>query len=207
MKGDSVAFNNKYAIDVFRFLRTLYEKEYLPRERLSARSDAFMGSIIATRFAGPWSIIHNERFKPEGFEYTFTAMPVPDGFKGPIYTYCDPKNIVIFNTCDNPVLAWQFLEYMMSKENDLKFLKITGQLPRRQRLFEDEIYAEYFKNNPRMIPFAEQAKYVRGTDTSPVLKEIFDVITQEYEACVVYGTKTPEDAIRDAAEAAQVLLK
>ena len=95
----------------------------------------------------------------------------------------------------------------MSKENDLKFLEITGQLPRRQRLFEDEIYAEYFKNNPRMIAFAEQANYVRGTDTSPVLKEIFDVITQEYEACVVYGTKTPEDAIRDAAEAAQVLLK
>ena len=58
-----------------------------------------------------------------------------------------------------------------------------------------------------MIPFARQAQYVRGTDTSPVLKEVFDVITKEYEACVVYGTKTPEAAIRDAAEAAQVFLK
>jgi multiple sugar transport system substrate-binding protein len=179
----------------------------LPRERLSARSDAFLGSIIASRFAGAWTIVHTEKFKPEGFEYYFTTMPVPDDFKGPVYTYCDPKNIVIFNTCDNPVLAWRFLEYMMNKKNELRFLEITGQLPRRQRLFHDEMFAQYFRNNPKMIPFARQARYVRGTDTSPVLKEVFDVITQEYEACVVYGTKTPENAIRDAAGAARVLLQ
>ena len=57
-----------------------------------------------------------------------------------------------------------------------------------------------------MIPFAKQAEHVRGTDICPQLKEIFDVISQEYEACVVYGVKTPEQAVHDAAKAAQVLL-
>jgi multiple sugar transport system substrate-binding protein len=56
-----------------------------------------------------------------------------------------------------------------------------------------------------MKKFAEQAKYVKGTDASPVLKEVFDLISQQYEACVVYGVKSPEQAIKDAAEAVNLL--
>jgi len=206
VEGNQVAFNNEYAVQTFHFLKSLYDHDYLPRERLSARSDAFLASIIATRFAGPWEITHAEKFKPQGFEYSFASMPVPDNFEGPVYTYCDPKNIVIFNTCKKPAVAWKFLEYMLSKENDLLFLKMTHQLPRRRLLFKDRTFADYFRENPKMVPFAQQAQYVRGTDVCPVLKEVFDVITQEYEACVVYGTKTPEEAIGDAADAAQLLL-
>ena len=57
-----------------------------------------------------------------------------------------------------------------------------------------------------MMPFAKQANFVRGTDICPVLKEVFDVISQEYEACVIYGVKTPEEAVNSAAKAAQLLL-
>ncbi len=53
--------------------------------------------------------------------------------------------------------------------------------------------------------FADQSKYVKGTDASPVLKEIFDLISQQYEACVVYGKKTPEQAVKDAADAVNLL--
>ncbi|MEZ4763359.1 MAG: hypothetical protein R3C26_09230 [Calditrichia bacterium] len=57
-----------------------------------------------------------------------------------------------------------------------------------------------------MIPFAKQAQFVRGTDPCPVLKEVFDIISQEYEACVIYGVKTPENAVADAAQAVRLLL-
>ena len=57
----------------------------------------------------------------------------------------------------------------------------------------------------RMKIFAAQAKYVRGTDASPVLKEVFDLISQEYEACVIYNVKSPEEAVRDAADAVNYL--
>jgi multiple sugar transport system substrate-binding protein len=134
-------------------------------------------------------------------------MPVPDDHQGPIYTYGDPKNIVIFNTCQFPEQAWEFLKYMLSKENELLFLEMTNQLPRRRNIFSDETFQGYFTKNPKMIPFAKQAKYVRGTDVSAVLKEVFDVISQEYEACVIYGIKDAESAIKDAANAVRVLLK
>ena len=58
-----------------------------------------------------------------------------------------------------------------------------------------------------MIRFAEQAQYVRGVDNCPVLREVFDAISQEFEAGVIYGTKTAEDAVTAAAERARLIIK
>ena len=58
-----------------------------------------------------------------------------------------------------------------------------------------------------MTTFAKQANFVRGVDNCDVIVEVFDIISQEYEACVIYNMKTPEQAIDDAAKAVNVLLK
>ncbi len=205
IKDDTAAFNNKYAVEVFSFLHNLYKNNYFTKERLSVQQDVFLSSTIASRFTGPWEIAHTEKFKPEGFQYGFSTMPVPDDHSGPVYTYCDPKNIVIFKTCPNPELAWQFIKFMIDKENDLKLLEYTNQLPRRKELDKDTFFADYFKENPMMMEFAKQSKYVRGTDPYPHLTEVFDIISQEYEESVVYGKKSPADAIRDAAKEVNLL--
>lgn len=205
VKNYKAAFNNKYAIEVFSFLRDLYAHNYFAKERLSIRQDVFLSGVIATRFTGPWEISHADKFKPKGFEFNFSPMPVPDDHKGPVYTYGDPKNIVIFKTCPNVQLAWDFIEYTISKKNDLLFLKMSNQIPRRKNLESDSLFKDYFKDNPKMIEFAKQSKYVRGTDAYPHLTEVFDIISQEYEACVIYGTKTPEQAIKEAADAVNLL--
>ncbi len=205
VKDNKAVFDNKYAVGVFRFLQTLYERDYFPREQISARQDVFLSGVIASRFTGPWEIAHAEKFKPKGFKYEYTFMPVPDDHKGPIYTYGDPKNIVIFKTCKYPQAAWNYIKTMINNNGDLKLLEITNQLPRRKNLNKDPFFTSYFTKNPKMQIFAEQSKYVRGTDASPVLKEVFDLISQEYEACVVYGKKTPEQAIKDASDAVNLL--
>lgn len=205
VKNNKAVFNNEAAIKVFEFLRVLYKHNYFPKERLSARQDVFLDGVIATRFTGPWEISHSEKFKPPGFAYDFQPMPVPDDHVGPAYTYGDPKNMVIFKTCPDPRLAWKFLRFALSEENDQKFLEITNQLPRRKNLDTNPKYAGYFNKNPKMKIFAEQAKYVKGTDQSPVLKEVFDLISLEYEACVIYGKKTPREALIDAEKAVNLL--
>lgn len=205
IKDNKAAFNNEYAISTFRFFRTLYENKYFAQERLGQRRDVFLGSIIAIKFTGAWEIAHAERFKPEGFEYKFSNVPIPDKKMGPTYTYGDPKNIVIFNTCKDPEKAWKFLQNMINQKNDLLLFDLTAQLPRRKDLTTNPVFVEFLEANPNLIPFAEQSKYIRGTDATPVLKEVFDIISQEYEACVVYGTKEPEEAIQDAADAVNLL--
>jgi multiple sugar transport system substrate-binding protein len=205
VKDNKAAFNNEYGLKVFKFLKNLYDKNYFSRERISQREDIFLSGIIAARFTGPWEIAHADKFKPEGFEYAYAPMIAPDEHKGPAYTYGDPKNIVIFKTTRNAQQTWEFVKFMVSRENDLRLLEITNQLPRRKHLDTDPFFAKYFKDNPKMEIFGRQADYVKGTDACPVLKEVFDLISQEYEACVVYGKKSPEQALNDAEKAVNLL--
>ena len=205
--NNKAAFNNKYAIEVFTFLQSLYNNEYFSRENLSASEDPFVAQSIATKWTGPWEISYLNAIPNRNFEYAYFEPQVPDDHQGPIYTYADPKNIVVFNTCKNPQAAWNFISTMIDKKGDLGLLSITGQFPRRKDLQSDLFYADYFKTNPMMLPFAKQLPFVKGVDNCEVIVEVLDIISQEYEACVVYGKKTATKAIADAEAAVNVLLK
>ena len=158
VKDNKAAFNNKHAIGVFRFLQELYIKEYFSKERLTAGQDRFITEDLLTKWTGPWEIRHVDKFKRrDDFEFDFFPMQVPDDHKGPVYTYSDPKNIVIFNTCKRPQEAWNFIETLIDKEGDKKLLEITTQLPNRKNIETEEIFQDYFMKNPKMKIFAKQA--------------------------------------------------
>ncbi|MDZ7268972.1 MAG: extracellular solute-binding protein [candidate division KSB1 bacterium] len=207
VSGDSVLFENAGAIAAMSFLQTLFRRGYFPRQKMSATGDFFLRGRVATRFTGPWEISHAEKYKPAGFEYDFAPIPVPDGHRGPVYTFGDLKNIVIFSTCRRPRAAWEFVKFMVSRRNDLRLLETASQLPLRKNMLNDALFAGYFAANPRMIAFAQQAEYVRGVDQSPGMKEVFDAISQEYEAAVVYAAKSPAAAVRDAAKRVRLILE
>ena len=162
---------------------------------------------VATLLTGPWQVPYLEKFKPPDMEYGFLPMMVPEETNMPVYTYGDPKNIVIFNTCPDPVTAWKFLQTLISEQGDFELLRITGQFPRRKNISSNPVFEPYFRENPKLLPFAVQADYLKGVDNHPLIVEVFDIISQEYEACVMYGRKSPEEAIKDAADAVDVLLK
>ena len=207
LDGDSVVFDNETSVNVYRFLQTLFKKNYFPLERMDARADVFLHSIVATRFTGPWEITHAEKFKPEGFEFDFAPVPRPVKSTGPTYTYGDYKSIVIFKNTKHPKKSWEFVKYLISKKADLQLLQATDQLPVRKNILADDLFKPYFENNPMMLRFAKQAQFVRGVDSSPVLREIFDAISQEFEACVIYGKKTPEEAVKNAARRARLVME
>jgi multiple sugar transport system substrate-binding protein len=205
VENDKAVFDNEHALDVFLFFKELYAKNYFTRERLTAGQDPFLSGKVATKFVGPWEIAHLEKFKSEDFDFAYAPVPVPDDHQGPVYTYGDPKNIVIFNTCQNPLLAWKFLKFVISEENDLLFLKLSGQIPPRKDISTNPLFVEVFEQNEKLTPFADQAQYIKGVDNNEVIKEVFDIIVQEYQASVLYGKKPPQEAISDAAKAVDVL--
>jgi len=207
IKNNKAAFNNEYAIEVFRFLQDIYKNNYFTKEQEAASQDKFISQSIVTKFTGPWEIKYLDKYKSDNLDYSYTNIPVPDNHEGPIYTYCDPKSIVIFNTCKNPTLAFEFIKTMIDEEGDLMFLELTNQLPRRKGIDTLSMYKDYFIQNPKMKVFGKQAAHVKGIDNSEVIVEVLDIISQEYEACVIYNIKTPEKAIADAEKAVNVLLR
>ena len=180
-----VDFDNEYAVGVFRFLQKGFEKGYFPKGML--QGNQFLLENIAIQFSGPWNIGFLKKHAPPGFEYDYAPLPVPEGTEEPILTYSDPKNIVIFATTKHPEEAWEFVKFLISKESDLKLLEFTSQIPFRKDLEIDSTYKEYFEENPKVLKFARQISYTRGSDNVTQLKEIFDVIAQAFEYSVIYG--------------------
>jgi multiple sugar transport system substrate-binding protein len=203
---NKAAFNNKASVAVFRFLQSLYNDGYFSRERLTTSGDPFVMQQFATKWTGPWEISYLHNIPNRNFGFDYYPPPVPDDHQGPVYTYADPKNIVMFNTCRNPQQAWEFIKSIVDKNGDLQLLEITGQLPRRRELQTDPFYTGFFVKNPMLMTFAKQLPFVKGVDNCEVIVEVLDIISQEYEACVVYGKKDPERAVEDAAAAVNILL-
>ncbi len=191
------AFDNEDAQKVFGFFQECYSRKYFPRTFFQG-GDPFDLEIKATHFAGPWEVAHLQKFVPF-LQFGIAPLPVPDGHVGPVYTSGDFKNISIFSTTLHPKESWEFVKYLVTAQHDLMLLEICNQIPVRGDLESNPLFTDYFHRNPLMIKFAEQAPYTRGMDTAPDLKEIFDAISQEYEMCAVFGKKTPQEAIHDAA--------
>lgn len=206
IKDNKAAFNNKYSIGIFYFLQELYDKNYFSRQQMQSAQDPFVMESVATLFTGPWQVPYLNKFKPEHLEYGFYSMIVPDDHEGPVYTYGDPKNIVIFNTCQDPQTAWDFIKTMIDKPGDLSLLEITGQFPRRKELSTDPFFADFLVANPDLDVFAQQVDYIKGVDNHELIVEILDIISQEYEASVIFNKKTPEKALADAEKAVNVIL-
>ncbi len=207
IENNKAAFNNEHAVKVFQFLQDIYKNNYFSKEPQAATQDKFISRQVVTKFTGSWEIKYLEKFKPEEMDYDFTNIPVPDDHEGPIFTYCDPKSIVIFNTCENPQLAFDFIKTMVDTRGDSLFLALSNQLPRRSGIDTIAAYQDFFRNNPKLKVFAQQAKHVKGIDNCEVITEVLDIISQEYEACVLYNLKSPEKAINDAEKAVNVLLR
>lgn len=59
-----------------------------------------------------------------------------------------------------------------------------------KNLDTDPFYKSFFEKNPMLLPFAKQIPFVKGIDNNESIVEVLDIISQEYEACVVYGKNT-----------------
>ena len=207
IKNNRAAFNNKYAVEVFRFLQDIYKNNYFTKDQQGSTQDKFISQKVFTKFTGPWEIKYLQKFKPKSLKFNFTNIPVPDNHKGPIYTYCDPKSIVIFNTCRNPQLAFEFIKTMVNIHGDSLLLALTNQLPRRYGIDTSAVFRKFFNDNPELKVFAHQAKYVKGIDNCEVINEVLESISQQYESCVLYNLKSPEQAVKDAEKSVNVLLR
>ncbi|CAN5896724.1 extracellular solute-binding protein [soil metagenome] len=197
-----VTFDNDAGTEVFTFLATLFEEGLAPKGQ-SAQNRFFDGTVLVEP-AGPFTLPFYENNAPEGFAFDLVPPPVPDRLAGePVFTYGDPKNIAIFSTTEHPEEDWEFVKFILSPENDALFMNITGQIPYRQDMAANPLFAEMVTGRPVLEKFIEQNLRTRGVDDTPYLIEIFDAISREYEAAAVQGVRSPEEGLKRAAQNAR----
>jgi multiple sugar transport system substrate-binding protein len=202
-----VAFENEAAVAALEVLRQAFDEDLLPRSNFEGR-DPFMDGTVAMKVVGPWFLKELEELMVPGLRYDVTPVPVPDG-QDPeaAYAFADLKSIAIFSTSRHPVEAARFVAFLTSPEADRLMIEEAAQLPYRRALASDRRFAAPLTRWPTLEAYAAHADRSRDIDIDPDVVEIFDILSEAYEAAAIYGTKSPEEAVRDAASEVREMLR
>lgn len=205
-------FDNPAGVAVMSFLRDLYAAGASPTRPLYDEAEdqtrAFVENRLATMLTGPWSI---EQVRDAGGEevfFDFAPLPVPDRYPldRPVFTYGNFRNFGIFSSCRRVDLAVEFIRFATDRERDLVLFQATSQLPYRRDLQEDPEFAAALQRAPApLAKFTLQSRWVQPVDNVPWFNEVLQILTDELVACALEGTRTPEEAIREAARRTDAL--
>ncbi len=202
-----VGFENEAAVEALEVLRQAFAEDLLPRSNFEGR-DPFMDGTVAMKVVGPWFVKELEELKIPGLRYEVTPVPVPDGADPEAaYAFADLKNITIFSTTRHPVAAARFVAFLTSPEADRLLIEEAAQLPYRRGLASDPRFAEALTRWPTLPAYAARADRGRDVDVDPDIVEVFDILSEAYEAAAVYGTVSPEQAVREAADEVRTVLR
>jgi multiple sugar transport system substrate-binding protein len=167
-----------------------------------------MDGTVAMKVVGPWFVKELEELKVPGLRYDVTPVPVPDGDDPEAaYAFADLKSIAVFSTTRHPVAAARFVAYLTSPEADKLLIEEAAQLPYRRALASDGRFAAALTRWPTLEAFAARADRSRDIDIDPDIVEVFDILSEAYEASAIYGTMSPEQAVREAAAEVRAVLR
>jgi multiple sugar transport system substrate-binding protein len=203
----TVIFDNEAAVSALEVLRRGFAEGTLPRSNFALGRDPFADGMVAMKIIGPWFVRELDELKVPGLRYDVVAVPAADGTDpDDRYAFADLRSIAIFSTTRHPDAAAQFVAYLTSPEADRMLIEEASQLPYRRDLDADTRFTTSLARWPTLSTYATYVERARDLDLDPDVVEIFDLISEAYEAGAVYGTVPVREALaRAAAEAGRIL--
>jgi multiple sugar transport system substrate-binding protein len=211
--GNTITADDKAAVEVLRFFKTLRDKELLITEPLAEGFE--VGKTVMT-VLGPWTFPWWKENYPElvyGETFVLTPPPVPDWYPAdePIYTFADAKGVVMYAqaTSQQQKAMWDFIRWVLSDpEHDLTWVKITGMLPARDDVGTNPLFTAYIQEKePALLPYAESIAFAVPPIAHPQFAEIQERMGLVCIYPVLTGELTPEEGWEAWKAAIKDLLK
>jgi len=200
-------FNDEAGKEVAEFINTMFRNEWTA---VDLGSNPFYIGAIAGGLRGPWEISFAQNQFPDIVsDIVISAPPVPDSYPQdkPIYTFADAKGLVIFKTTKHPKEAWDFVKWVFSREDfDLKWLEYTKMPPAREDLLTNELFSDFWEQNPLAAEYAKYVPYAVPPATISTTVDVQDLMTFELVEPLMYGTKDPKKALDDVIKAINRIL-
>lgn len=160
-------------------------------------SDAFARGEASMIISGSWTPGALVEANPE-LKGKIGAFPIPGKDEGMSPSFVGGSHLSVFNTADNPDLAWTFVQMMTTGEFAQKWGEQTGYFPGTEPLLDKVIQ----ENDPLVAPFAQQM--VEAGASVPVTpmyekvqgKSTIPAMVQE----IITGKATVEEATSSAAK-------
>lgn len=139
-----------------------------------------------------------------GFEVGVAPVPVKT-----IRSYpAGGSNLVLFNGHpeEKQRAGWEFVKFMISTENAVKWANGTGYLPVRQSCMESDAYKQELMEDKNLQIIISHVKYCSLIPFYPEYAETMGIISEEIQNCILKENYTPEEAVQSIAGRVEELL-
>ena len=205
--GGKILFDNSAAESALELLRRGFAEGTLPRSNFALGRDPFADGTVAMKIIGPWFVKELDELKVPGLRYDVVPIPTADG-RSPddAFAFADMRNIAVFSTTRHPDAAARFVAYLTSPAADRLLIEEASQLPYRRGLALDPRFTASLARWPTLATYATYVERTRDLDIDPDVVEIFDLLSDAYEAGAVYGTMSVRQALAKAASEARKIV-
>jgi multiple sugar transport system substrate-binding protein len=202
-----VLFDNPAAVAAVEVLRQGFAQGLLPKANFALGRDPFIDGTVAMKIIGPWFLRELDAAKPPGLRYAVTPIPSAAGTPpGGSYAFADLRSIAIFSTTKHVDAAARFVAFLTSPEADRLLIEEASQLPYRRGLASDARFITALARSPTLPMYAGLVEHTRDIDLDPDIVEVFDLLSEAYEAAGIYGVTPVKTALTKAATEARKVI-
>jgi multiple sugar transport system substrate-binding protein len=207
VSNGTVTFDNAAAVSAIEVLRQGFAQGLLPKANFALGRDPFIDGTVAMKVIGPWFLRELDATKGPGLRYDVSPIPSADGTDPKnAYAFADLRSMAIFSTTKHVDAAAQFVAYLTSPEADRLLIEEASQLPYRRALAYDARFAASLARSPTLPAYARLVERTRDIDLDTDIVEIFDLLSEAYEASAIYGRVLPKVALSKAATEARKII-
>ncbi len=193
------AFNDAIARDTVQFWIDLAHKHKVLS--LSPPADGFEIGRIAMQYSSTSSITATQN----KVDFDLGVAPLPAN-KNEV-TGVGGSSLAIFKTNPNKeAAAWEFVNWMSSLENNLRWSMSTGYIPIRLSVRNSEVYQQHLANEPHMQIVLEQSDYGRARPNTVSYADLSRIIGVAVEEAL-YGNTNPQPILNNAVKEANAYIK
>jgi multiple sugar transport system substrate-binding protein len=180
------------AFDVYR---EIYRRGYAPvvsNSQVGNLYQQFAQGTFCYFITGPWNLGEFRRRLPPAMQdrWATAPLPAPDGTPWPGVSVAGGASLVIFRSSQQKARAWELIEHLSRTEQQVRFFKLTGDLPTRQSAWSTPELA----GDPQSLAFRDQLLRVEPTPKVPEWEQIVALLMERTEA-VIRGRVPPERAL------------
>jgi multiple sugar transport system substrate-binding protein len=176
----------------FRFYVSLYRQGLAPavsNTQVANLYQEFERGNIAMYVTGPWNIGEFGKRLPPSMQDKWSTAPLP-GPNGPGESVAGGASLVVFRSSPHPAEAWKLVEFLSRPEQQVRFYRLTGDLPARREAWADTALA----NNRYAAAFRTQLERVVATPKVPEWEQIAAKLIDRADAAI-RTAQTEEQAL------------
>jgi multiple sugar transport system substrate-binding protein len=153
----------------------------------------FERGTFAMYITGPWQLGEfRNRLSPSMQNAWATApLPGPEGPKSGVST-AGGSSLVLFRNGKHPDAAWKLVEFLSRPGQQLRFWRLTGDLPARREAWRDTALTR----DPNMATFGVQLQRTMATPNIPEWEQIAVQLRDDAVPAMVLGHADPDSTLR-----------